>query len=89
MLLHFHYHGIALKLHSLEEKHITGQCVTLTISLTMIMFSFYLTPKSLYDVFRRYTKFYGSSGNAAADIAHDAIRGKITEVTKIVMDQDF
>lgn len=37
---------------------------------------------------RRYTKFYGIHGNAAADIAHDAILGNLLLCT-IFVDDSF
>lgn len=40
---------------------------------------FFPSPKLFVFPSRRYTKFYGTLGNAALDIAHDAILGKISD----------
>ena len=57
------------------EEVFTGRSYTLCYSQVHKIKCLLLKKILLYV--RRYTKFYGTLGDAAADIAHDAILGNV------------
>lgn len=75
--LHFHWHGTALKYASGVQGLTTGR-------LTKSFFELFIGWKIIHvlkvPINRRYTKFYGTNGDAAARIAHDAILGNVHSV---------